>query len=61
MANTSNPAATTGHVHVASVSNRSLPAGGMYLGPLHYEESVEQLSVDGGGYVWAPNAHGLSI
>ena len=61
MANTINPVATTGHVHVASVSNRALPAGGMYLGPLHFEESVEHLSVDGAGYVWAPNAQGLQI
>jgi hypothetical protein len=61
MPNTSNHVATTGHVHVASVSNRSLPAGGMHLGPLHFEESVEQLSVDGAGYVWAPHAHGLQM
>ena len=61
MANTINPVTTAGLVQELSVSNGVLPAGGMHLGPLHFEQSVEQLSVDGAGYVWAPNAQGLQI
>jgi len=56
MTNTINPVATVGHVRKVSVQNRALPAGGMYLGPLHFEIGPEQFSIDGGGYVWSPDA-----
>ena len=61
MANTINPVATAGRVREAPAHNPALCAGGMDLGPLHFEIAPEQFSVDGGGYVWPPQAVALAI